>query len=161
MLYIDNRFMEVALPIIEHEEYQKMKDIKHHNESVYDHSVKVAFYAYRIAYKRGLDWESTIRGALLHDFFLYKFKKSLSFQLITDSIKHAINHPKIALTNASRHFVLNDKERNIIKGHMFPFGAPKSKEAWIVSFVDKYIAIFEYSENFIRMMYRKPAYNAE
>lgn len=161
MLYFDNRFMEVALPIIEHEEYQQMKHIKHHDESVYDHSVKVAFYAYQMAYKRGLDWESTIRGALLHDFFLYKFKKCFSLRIITDSIKHAINHPLIAYENASKYFNLNKKEENIIKGHMFPFGAPKSKEAWIVSFVDKYIAVFEYSSNFKKLMLRKPAYSAD
>lgn len=161
MLYFDNRFMEVALPIIEHEEYQQMRYIKHHDESVFEHSVKVAFYAYQMAYRHNLDWKSTIRGALLHDFFLYKFKKSFSFRLITDSIKHAIIHPIIAFENASKYFNLNEKEENIIKGHMFPFGVPKSKEAWIVSFVDKYIAVFEYSSNFKKIMQRQPAYNAE
>ena len=92
MLYLDTKFMEVALPIIEHEEYQQMRYIKHHDESVFDHSMKVAYYAYKIAHRRNLDWESTIRGALLHD-FLYKFKKCFSLRLITDSIKHAIIHP--------------------------------------------------------------------
>ncbi|NLJ58396.1 MAG: HD domain-containing protein [Tissierellia bacterium] len=162
MIYLDNRFMEVALPIIEHQEYQPMKSIKHHDESVFDHSIKVAFYAYQIAYKYGLDWESTIRGALLHDFFLYKFKKTFSFRIITDSIKHAISHPIIAFENASKYFNLNQKEENIIKGHMFPFGFPKSKEAWIVSLVDKYIAVFEYSSNFKKMALRKePVYNTK
>ena len=161
MLYLDNRFMEVALPIIEHEEYQQMRYIKHHDESVFDHSLKVAFYAYQMAYKSNLDWESTIRGALLHDFFLYKFKKCFSLRIITDSIKHAIIHPIIAFDNASKYFNLNKKEENIIKGHMFPFGVPKSKEAWIVSFVDKYIAVFEYSSNFKKMMHRQPAYSAD
>jgi len=161
MLYLDNRFMEVALPIIEHKEYQQMRYIKHHDESVFEHSVKVAFYAYEIAYKHNLDWESTIRGALLHDFFLYKFKKSFSLRIITDSIKHAIIHPIIAFDNAAKYFNLNQKEENIIKGHMFPFGIPKSKEAWIVSFVDKYIAVFEYSSNLKRIVLRQPAYNAE
>jgi uncharacterized protein len=132
--------MEIALPIIEHEEYQQMKFIKHHDESVYDHSLKVAYRAYEIAYSHNLDWVSTIRGALLHDFFLYKFKKTFSFRLITDSIKHAISHPIIA---------------NIIKGHMFPFGLPKSKEAWIVSYVDKYIASFEYCSNFKKLTVQK------
>jgi uncharacterized protein len=162
MLYLDNRFMEVALPIIEHEEYQQMRYIKHHDESVFEHSLKVAFYSYQFAYKQNLDWESTIRGALLHDFFLYKFKKCFSLRIITDSIKHAIIHPKIAFDNAVKFFDLNKKEENIIKGHMFPFGFPKSKEAWIVSFVDKYIAVFEYSSNFKKMMLKKqPAYQAE
>jgi len=125
-------------------------------------ALTVAFYSYQFAYKQNLDWESTIRGALLHDFFLYKFKKCFSLRIITDSIKHAIIHPKIAFDNAVKFFDLNKKEENIIKGHMFPFGFPKSKEAWIVSFVDKYIAVFEYSSNFKKMMHKKqPAYQAE
>lgn len=155
MIFYDNRFMEIALPIIEHEEYQQMKFIKHHDESVYDHSLKVAYRAYEIAYSHDLDWVSTIRGALLHDFFLYKFKKTFSFRLITDSIKHAISHPIIALENAKKYFDLNEKEENIIKGHMFPFGLPKSKEAWIVSYVDKYIASFEYCSNFKKLTVQK------
>ncbi|WMJ78107.1 MULTISPECIES: HD domain-containing protein [unclassified Sedimentibacter] len=161
MIYLDSRFLEIARPIIEHEEYQQMRKIKHHDESVFDHSLKVAFYAYRMAYKHNLDWRATIRGALLHDFFLYKFKKSLSLRIITDSIKHAIVHPLIAYDNAIKHFDLNEKEENIIKAHMFPFGLPKSKEAWIVSYVDKYIAVFEYASNFKKMAKRKPAYSAE
>lgn len=163
MIYFDYKFMEVARPIIEHKEYQQMRKIKHHDESVFDHSVKVAFHAYQMAYKHNLDWESTIRGALLHDFFLYKFKKCLSLRIITDSIKHAIDHPIIAFDNASKYFELNEKEENIIKAHMFPFGLPKSKEAWIVSYVDKYIAAFEYASNFRKMAQRRkePAYNVD
>lgn len=162
MIYFDYRFMEVASLIIEHEAYQEMRNIKHHDESVFDHSLKVAYYSYKFAYKHELDWESTIRGALLHDFFLYKFKKSLSFRLITDSINHAMSHPLIALENSKKYFNLNEKEENIIKGHMFPFGIPKTKEAWIVSYVDKYIAVFEYASNFKKMAYKKQAvYNVE
>ncbi|MDD2494086.1 MAG: HD domain-containing protein [Tissierellia bacterium] len=155
MIFYDNRFMEVALPIIQHEEYQQMKLIKHHDESVYEHSLKVAYRAYEIAYNHKLDWVSTIRGALLHDFFLYKFKKTLSFRLITDSIKHAIAHPIIALDNAKKYFDLNEKEEGIIKSHMFPFGLPKTKEAWIVSYVDKYIASFEYFSNLKKLTKQK------
>jgi uncharacterized protein len=120
MIYNDNRFMEIAKPILEHKEYEAMRHIKHHDESVYDHSLKVAYYAYKRAYKSDLDWASTIRGALLHDFFLYKFKKRRSPRLITDSIKHAINHPKIALVNAKKHFVLNEKEENSLRKKISP-----------------------------------------
>lgn len=163
MIYFDDRFMEVARPIIEHEEYQQMRYLKHHDESVFEHSIKVAFYAYQMAYKRNLDWEAAIRGALLHDFFLYKFKKTLSPRIITDSIKHAIIHPIIAFDNASKYFNLNKKEEDIIKGHMFPFGLPKCKEAWIVSYVDKCIATIEYANNFRKMAYnaKKAAYVVE
>lgn len=155
MEFYDYRFMEIARLIIEHEEYQQMKFFKHHDKSVYEHSIKVAYHSYQIAFKHNLDWVSTIRGALLHDFFLYKFKKRLSPMIITDSIKHAITHPIIALENSKKYFDLNNKEANIIKGHMFPFGMPKSKEAWIVSYSDKYIATFEYCSNFKNMTKKK------
>ena len=145
---IDYRFTNIAEEIISHDEYEKTKLIKHHSEnSVYDHSVKVAYYSYLIAYKSNLDWKSCIRGGLLHDFHLYQFNKRRHIGIIKDSIYHAINHPKIAFKNASKYFELNCKEKDIIVGHMFPFGVPKSPEAWIVSFVDKYIAIFEYCGN--------------
>lgn len=74
-----------------------------------------------------------------------------------------MSHPIVAFNNASKYFDLNSKEENIIKGHMFPFGVPKSKEAWIVSYVDKYIAVFEYASNFKKMAHRRKqaVYNAE
>ena len=155
MKIIDYRFTQVAEEIINHKEYERTKFIKHHDESVYEHSLKVAYYSYLITYKSNLDWKSCIRGALLHDFYLYKFKKRLHIGIISDSIKHSINHPKIAYQNAIKHFELNFKEENIIKGHMFPFGLPKSREAWIVSFVDKYIAIFEYCSNAKKLIIQK------
>lgn len=163
MTSLDYRFMEVAIPIIEHEEYQILKKIKHHCGSVYEHSLNVAYSSYLLSYKNNLDWESTIRGALLHDFFLYKFNKSLRLNLIPSAIMHAIKHPLIAYENASKHFLINEKEENIIKSHMFPFGIPKSKEVWIVSYVDKYLAVYEYSQNFkmLSMLYKKEAFNTE
>lgn len=155
MIFHDYRFMQIAKPIIDHKEYQQMKLFKHHDESVYEHSIKVAYRSYLMAYKQGLDWESAIRGALLHDFFLYKFKKRNNLTVIIDAINHSINHPLIALENAKKFFELNEKEENIITGHMFPFGLPKSKEAWIVSFVDKYIAVFEYTSNFKKLVLKR------
>lgn len=155
MPIFDFRFLNVANEIIKHDKYQQTKEIKHHDESVYIHSLKVAYYSYLIAYKFNLDWKSCIRGALLHDFFLYKFEKKKHICIITDSIKHALNHPKIAYENAIKYFKLNNTEEDIIKGHMFPFGMPKSKEAWVVSFVDKYIAIFEYCNNAKKIYIKK------
>ena len=76
---IDYRFTNIAEEVISHHEYEQTKLIKHHSESsVYEHSVKVAYYSYLIAYKSNLDWKSCIRGALLHDFHLYKFNKNIN-----------------------------------------------------------------------------------
>lgn len=155
MKYYDDRFMEVARPIIEHEEFLKMKDIKHHNESVYDHVLDVAYKAYQMTYKRNLEWRSTIRGALLHDFFLYKFDKKVGLKIFHKAFKHALDHPITALQNAEKHFILNIKEKDIIKNHMFPIRIPKCKESWIVSFVDKYLAINEYWMNFRNLAFKR------
>jgi uncharacterized protein len=139
--------MKVAMPLINNKEFQKMKDIKHHDESVYDHVLSVAYQAYRITYKMGWDWESTIRGALLHDFYLYKFCKRPRLKLPLDAMKHAFMHPITALENASKHFKLNKLECDIIRSHMFPVRIPRHKESFVVSFVDKYLAVYEYYLN--------------
>lgn len=138
-------FISIAEPIITHEEYQKMKYIKHHNESVYEHCLDTAYASFKIAKKIGLDHISITRGCLLHDFFLYKFKKGTGLRFFSAPFLHAKNHPLIALENALQHFVLNHKEKDIIKNHMFPVGIPRCKEAWVVTFVDKFLAIYEYS----------------
>ncbi len=138
-------FLLTALPIIEHEEYKKMRSIPHHHGSVYEHSLDVAYLAFRIARRLRLDCVSTARGALLHDFYLYKFKKRKNKNLLAEGFRHSRNHPKIAFQNAVQHFEVNAKEKDIITNHMFPVGLPRSFEAWITTFADKTYAIAEYS----------------
>lgn len=147
MKYTDPRFLKIAGPIINNKEFQQMKNIKHHDESVYEHVVDVAFKAYQITYNNNLDWESTIRGALLHDFYLYKFDKTLRIRLPIDAFLHTVWHPVAALENANKHFKLNKIEKDIIISHMFPVRIPKYKESWIVSMIDKYLAVYEYYQN--------------
>ncbi|UWG99024.1 HD domain-containing protein [Dehalobacter sp. DCM] len=151
----DAFFLEIAAPIIEHEEYQKMKGIRHHHGSVYEHSLSVAYLAYRIAVRLKLDVISTIRGALLHDFYLYKFKKRDKYNLLMESFRHSRNHPKIACANARKYFDLNKKEQDIISNHMFPVGLPRSSEAWVTTLADKSLAIAEYSIRMYRYAYLK------
>jgi len=141
----DDFFVSIARPIIEHEEYQKMRFIPHHHNSVFEHSLGVAYLAYRISAKLGLDTVSTIRGALLHDFYLFKFRKREGKNIFAEGYRHSRNHPKIAKDNALKYFNLNKKEIDIILNHMFPVGLPKSLEAWVTSFADKSLAVWEYS----------------
>lgn len=126
------------------EEVHKMKyHVQHGKSSTYDHCVKVTHYSYILARKLKLkiDYKSLTRGAFLHDFFLYDWHiKDDGHNL------HAFTHPKRAAKNANKHFVLNKKEINIIESHMWPLTInkiPKSKEAFIVCFVDKFCAIIE------------------
>ena len=81
-----------------------------------------------------------MRGALLHDYFLYDWhNKEQSPGL------HGFKHPYIALKNAEEDYDLNDIEKNIILRHMFPLVPipPRCKEAWIVCVADKYCALGE------------------
>jgi hypothetical protein len=81
-----------------------------------------------------------VRGALLHDYFLYDWHEKDGGHRL-----HGFRHPAFALYNASKDFSLNRKERNIIARHMFPLTVlpPRCLEAWIVCFVDKYCAFSE------------------
>lgn len=151
----NEEFLSIAQPIINHETYDKMKYIKHHNESVYEHCMDTAYVAYRISKKMGMDYVATTRGSLLHDFYLYKFKKGKGLQFFSAPLRHARNHPLVALENAGKYFELNHKEKDIIKNHMFPIGMPRSGEAWIVTFVDKFLAVHEYSTRVKNMRFSK------
>ena len=127
----------------EKSQFDTLKDyIQHGKISVYRHSIMVAYHSYKLVCFLGLkvDKRSLIRGALLHDYFLYDWHDGKSERRI-----HGFTHPSIALKNAQRDFELNDKEKNIIKSHMFPltFTIPKSLEAIIVCLVDKYLSSLE------------------
>ena len=81
-----------------------------------------------------VDTESLVRGAMLHDFYLYDTET-----MPYSDYRHAMVHPKLALSNAEKHFDLNGKERNIILSHMWPTpGAPmpRCREAWLVCVAD-------------------------
>ena len=122
------------------------KFIQHGDVSVYQHCIFVAYMSCRIANKFNLnvDKRSLIRGALLHDYFLYDWH----LPRIINKRKglHGYNHPKVALNNANNDFKLNKKEKNIIRSHMWPltfFHMPLSKEAWLVCKYDKILSIKE------------------
>ena len=89
-----------------------------------------------------LNTVSAARAGVLHDLFLYDCENPEARPK-----KHISEHPKIALNNAEKLFVLNDIEKDIILRHMWPvtFSAPRYLETLIVTFVDKYCAIKEWS----------------
>ena len=119
--------------------------IQHGEVSVYDHVLCVARQSCRMAdalARRGIevDRQSLLRGALLHDYFLYDWHVPSP-----DHRLHGFTHPYTALRNAERDYVLTDCERNIIKHHMFPLvpAPPTCREAWIVTLADKACALRE------------------
>lgn len=127
--------------ILNYEKYQQLKKFNHHWEfSIFEHCVNVAYYSYIIARKLKLDYVSTVRGGMLHDFFLYDWKTYRPKEGV-----HGKVHPQIAYNNASEKFYLNEKEKDIILNHMFPVTnkAPRCLESWIVCIVDTLCATKE------------------
>lgn len=113
---------------------------QHLNTSRLQHSVNVAYYSYLICKAFGWDYRSAARGGLLHDLFLYDWRQEKQ-----PEGHHAKAHPLVALKNAKKNVELNAVEEDIIVKHMWPVTvrAPKYKEAFVVSFVDKYCACCE------------------
>lgn len=121
---------------------QSKEYMQHGDVSVYDHSVQVARQSLRLVRRMNLtvDERSLIRGALLHDYFLYDWHERDAGHRL-----HGFFHPGKALANARSDYDLNETEENIILRHMFPLTPvpPRCREAWIVCLADKYIAAKE------------------
>jgi uncharacterized membrane protein/HD superfamily phosphodiesterase len=146
---VESEFYEIIKDIYEHEEVLKLKLHYHHNSSIYEHVMDVSYLSYKACKFLKLDYRSATRGALLHDFFLYDWRNHDVPDLPEDKY-HGIEHPKIALANARKHFILNDIEKDIVIKHMWPLTLvpPKYKESFVVSFVDKYFASKEFVTKF-------------
>ena len=136
--------------IIRSQGFLKSKDnIQHGNVSVMEHSLRVAQTAVQIS--RGLKIKVSerdlVRGALLHDYFGYDWhnKKVGLNEILHFYRMHGFTHPAAALKNAERDFVLNNRQRDIIKKHMWPLTIkpPACREAWIVTVADKVCSLSE------------------
>jgi uncharacterized protein len=132
-------FEYIAKDIISNERFLSLKNEPHHGITRYDHIMHVAKCTYKIAKGLHLDYVAATRGALLHDYFNDSEYDDVK------GIKRGSIHPAIALNNAKKDFILSKKEENIIASHMYPFGKvkPNCKESWIVTTVDKSVAIYE------------------
>ena len=113
--------------------------MQHGDTSVFRHSVSVAYFSYYLALKMNapVDIHSLIRGALLHDYFLYDWHEKNAGHRF-----HGFIHAGRALQNAKNDFELTRREENIISRHMFPLNIvpPMCKEAWLVCLADKICA---------------------
>lgn len=127
------------------EKILRMKDISmHRGSNCYEHSFKVAKHAMKMALrgnKKNLNLEALLIGAILHDYYLYDWRKDRS-----KLKKHTTKHPYIASENASRDFDIPHEVKKIIKSHMWPFNFkefPSTKEARIVAIADNNVATWE------------------
>ncbi len=127
---------------------RQMKNYEQHTVSTtYDHVCHVARMSNRIVQRmpaglrRSVSEQELLRGALLHDYYLYDFRENPM-----SAYRHGTSHAELALENASEEFDLTEREKGIIYSHMWPLNLthlPRSKEAWIVTLADKICAIQE------------------
>ena len=136
--YTDEEFERIVSPISEIEEFNRLKFITHHGITRYDHSMRVAYFSYKVSKALKLDYKEVTEAALLHDFFL----DEVNHESRVERLRH---HPECAVKNASKYIDLTEKQVDIIKTHMFPvtFAPPKYLESWIVDLVDDFAAVYE------------------
>ncbi len=117
--------------------------IQHADMSVFQHCAHVAYVSCVLALTFGIrvSWDELIRGALLHDYFLYDWHDRSA----SGGTRHAWYHPTAALLNAVEDYELTEKEMQIIKRHMWPVTIipPTCREAWLVTTADKICTILE------------------
>lgn len=144
----DEEYLLIIDNIMRNEEFKKMNNIKHHNTTRMDHSLKVSYYSYVIAKSLRLDYEDVARGGLLHDFYTEQISECSKIK--DKLLLFSTRHPNEAVMNSMEHFELTEKEVNIIQTHMFPvdYKIPKYAESWIVSLVDKVLSFGEFSKKF-------------
>lgn len=121
------------------------KNIQHSDVSVMKHSIKVAYTSMWInrRFRFKCDENDLVRGALLHDYFLYDWHDDDHRGL---QHLHGFYHPGVALKNAMKEYDLTKRQKNIIKTHMWPLTLthmPTCREAWVVTAADKYISTVE------------------
>lgn len=145
-IYSDKEFIDTISDIIENPTVQEMKNFRQHYETnCFDHCLMASFLCFHFCKKYHLDYVSCARAAMLHDLFLYDWRKRQNGR----KGLHAFTHPRTALENASKLFNLNDKEKDIILKHMWPvtfFSLPKYRESYIITFTDKLSALKSFYE---------------
>ena len=133
--------------VLSSKKYQGLKKyIQHGTVTVYEHCIHVALFALKINRTFGLKCKERdlVRGALLHDYFLYDWHDAEAPGNIHPKL-HGFYHPGIALKNAVKDYPLTECEKDIIAKHMWPLTVkpPRCREAWIVCLADKYSSTLE------------------
>jgi len=136
-------YKTILKDIEQNSRFLQTKEATQHGETtIYQHCQNVALYCLHLAnkFKWKIDETSMIRGALLHDYFLYDWHDKKARKN-----PHGYVHPGIALKNAQQDFDLNKIERDVIKHHMFPLTLcpPHTKEGFLITLADKICSIKE------------------
>lgn len=122
--------------------------IQHGNISVYTHCVMVAKYSLLLAKRLGIrcNLRSLVKGALLHDFFMYDWHWAKMPDEVKKQGLHGFTHPVTAAKNARKYFNVSRRVYDIIICHMWPLTltrVPRNTEGWLVCAADKYCSLLE------------------
>ncbi|WRS27643.1 hypothetical protein U6B65_00535 [Oscillospiraceae bacterium MB08-C2-2] len=138
-LEVGRDFEAIIAPLMAEKALQELDHCLHHfNYTRLLHSYQVARWSYFAARLLGWNALAVARAGLLHDLFLRHPGES-GFRLI-------FSHPKVALHNARKLCDLTPLEEDIILKHMWlmTFSLPRYKESYLVTFMDKCCAAYEF-----------------
>ncbi len=141
---IAQEFKDIIKELLQYKQLHDMHQyVQHGDTSTFEHCLMVAYCSYRMAkaLPGHFNYKSLIRGAMLHDFYLYDWHIPHHSHRL-----HGFSHARCALDNASKLVTLNATEADIIEHHMWPLTFrryPRSKEAFLVCMVDKFCSLAE------------------
>ena len=153
-------FRSIIRDMAKNEMVKKMKIYRqHYDTSCYEHCFEVAWYNYVLCKKLKLDYVSAVRAGMVHDLFLYDWRKPQPGR----KRLHAFHHPRIALDNALKVFDLNKKEQDIILKHMWPLTVvpPKYAESYIITLTDKHCTLKESIKHYRFAFFGKSKKNSQ
>lgn len=160
-IFNDKDYLIIVKDVLNNSEFQKRKNYAHHGDiTVYEHSLKVSYLAYKISQKmKNVKTTDIAIGGLLHDFYYNPWPEDHVKRKFLEM--HCFVHASEALQNSKEYFsdFLDDVVEDIIKKHMFPLNIvpPKYKEAWLISLVDKIVSLEVLKEpQFFKCLFRLP-----
>ena len=128
----------------QHAKIQEMKRyIQHGSITTYDHVERVTRMCFLVnrRWHLGANERALVIGAFMHDFYLYDWHENDRSHRL-----HGYHHPDTSCENAVTYFQIGELVQHMIRTHMWPLTItklPRSREAWILCLVDKYISTEE------------------
>lgn len=75
-IYSNDEFIQMIDDLLNNDTVKQMKNFRQHYEtSCFDHCLIASYYCYLYGKKFNLDYVSCARAAMLHDLFLYDWRK--------------------------------------------------------------------------------------